>query len=125
MNAKQYIGMKIREFRNEAGLTLEEVGKAVNKKPRTISSWQVGRSEPNADELIILCQLFHKRISDFYNEESYQLALALTDAEEQLIFSIRELDDYGQEKAFEYVADLVDSGNYERKNGPAAEVQAS
>lgn len=125
MNAKQFIGMKIREFRNEAGLTLEEVGKAVGKKPRTIGGWQQGRSEPTADELLILCQLFGKRIADFYDEDAFRAELILTAAEEQLILSLRELDDYGQEKAFEYVADLVDSGNYQRKGGPAIQVQAS
>lgn len=125
MTTKESIGRKIRQFRRESKIPLATIADAVGKKTRTISNWEQGRSEPSAEALVILCRLFDKNISDFYEENLEGEELHLSKPELRLIGLYRQLNDYGRTKVHDYVDDLVASGNYERKNGPGAEVQAS
>ncbi len=65
---RQVMASKLKEFRKNAGMNVEQVGQLINKSGKTISAWEVGRGQPNADELITLCKAFGARISDFYGE---------------------------------------------------------
>jgi len=45
------IGHRIREARQEAGLSQYRLGIAVDVTPPTIASWELGRAEPRASDL--------------------------------------------------------------------------
>ncbi|WP_084007550.1 helix-turn-helix domain-containing protein [Leuconostoc mesenteroides] len=53
---------RLRELRNERGLTLRELGYVINTSNQNISNWEVGRSSPNIEYLIKLANYFHVSI---------------------------------------------------------------
>jgi len=69
MTAREYMARKLHEFRNAANLSVDTVGERLGKSPKTISAWEVGRGQPDADNLVRLCVLYHVNISDFYSED--------------------------------------------------------
>lgn len=64
--AKKQIAAKLKEFRKNAGMNVDEVGDILGKSGKTISAWEVGRGQPDGDELVVLCDLFNVHISDFF-----------------------------------------------------------
>lgn len=74
MTTREYMAKKLKELRNGKGMSVDEVGERVGKSGKTISAWEVGRGQPDADKLIELCQLFGVSISEFYQEVPGALA---------------------------------------------------
>ena len=69
MTTHEYLAIKLREYRNAKDLNVDKVGAAIGKSGKTISAWEVGRGQPDADMLVELCKLYGVRISDFFNPE--------------------------------------------------------
>ena len=63
------IAKNIKRFRTDCGMNVDEVGAAVGKSGKTVSAWEVGRGQPDADTLIELCKLFRVEITDFYGHD--------------------------------------------------------
>lgn len=53
---RAYLAKRLREIRQLHNESVNEVGKAVSKSGKTISAWEVGRGQPDADSLIKLCK---------------------------------------------------------------------
>ncbi len=51
------IGKKIKELRKEAGLTQKQLAKMVNKSETGFASWEQGLSEPNVNDIRLLCSI--------------------------------------------------------------------
>lgn len=63
------LATKLKEFRTQAGLTINEVGDRIGKSGKTVSAWECGRGQPDADMLLALCELYGvSSISEFYGE---------------------------------------------------------
>lgn len=60
------LAANIKRFRNENGLSVDDVGCYVGKKGKTISAWENGRGQPDADEMVKLCRLFGIDIDEFF-----------------------------------------------------------
>lgn len=56
--------LKIRRYREERGLTQQELAKAIGKSFRTIQSWERGESFPNAEAIWNLCEFFGTDAND-------------------------------------------------------------
>ncbi len=87
---KEYIARRIRELRESRKWNQEDLGKKFTpeKKKATVSSWENGRTTPDADTLIELCRIFEVDISDFYPGDSGKLkysVVSLSDDEERLV----------------------------------------
>lgn len=91
---RQRIAQSIKRFRNQRGLSVDEVGKAVGKSGKTVSAWEVGRGQPDADTLIALCRLFGVDITDFYGESGD--VAPLSEEEQRLIDLMRSMTDDAQ-----------------------------
>lgn len=65
---RKQIASNLKKFRKERELSVDDVGKAVGKSGKTVSAWEVGRGQPNADEMVELCRYFVVDISDFYGK---------------------------------------------------------
>lgn len=78
MNQKEYIGRKIREFReSRLHVSARKLGEMLvpPKNGSTITSWETARTEPDADTMIQLCILFGADVSDFYYKSpEYEIA---------------------------------------------------
>lgn len=52
------IGQRIRYYRTESDLTQAELAGKLNVKPSAISSWEVGRTEPNLGQVSTMSKIF-------------------------------------------------------------------
>ena len=52
------IGDRIRSYRTEMGLTQVELAKKIGVKPTVVSSWEIGRTEPNLGQCAALAGVF-------------------------------------------------------------------
>lgn len=116
MSVKINIAENLRLFRKKSGLSADEVGACVGKSGKTIYAWESGRGEPNGDELILLCNLFGVKFSDFYGNE-YEYAFvsldesrneSLSDEENELIKLFRQLSHNGRHAVLVGLRDFVD-----------------
>lgn len=76
--ARRRIARRLKQLRKERGVSVDELGVAVGKSGKTVSAWEVGHGQPDADAMIKLCRLFGVGIADFYGE-SGDLAPISTD----------------------------------------------
>lgn len=65
-SVRAHMAAKLKEFRKNSGMNVDQVGEHLGKSGKTISAWEVGRGQPDADELIELCKLYKVLISDFF-----------------------------------------------------------
>lgn len=115
---------KLQRFRKQAGLTTVEVGEKVGKSAKTVSGWEHGRGQPDADTLFQLCELYGIRsIAEFYTDDATIDSSALSNEEMNLLQAFRQLNEEGQSKMVDYADDLVQSGKYKkaRPSGMAQE----
>lgn len=76
---------------NEVSELLTEYG--TSAAPKTIYGWENGTTQPDADTLMLLCELYHIEniLESFgYKEQSEKTNLILTKHEKKLILKYRE-----------------------------------
>lgn len=56
--SKEYIASVLKRLRTESGLTADEVGTLVGKSGKTVNGWENGRSQPDAELLLQLCDIY-------------------------------------------------------------------
>lgn len=54
----------LRILRTKADLSQAELAEKIGINQKTISSWEIGRTEPSINEVIMLCKIFHCPIED-------------------------------------------------------------
>lgn len=105
MNAiRAQIAKNIKRFRTDCGMNVDEVGAAVGKSGKTVSAWEVGRGQPDADTLIELCRLFKVDISDFYGQKK-----EMDENEKKLIELFRSLSDNSKDAVLAVARTLAKS----------------
>jgi len=64
------LAARLKFFREKAGLTIYEAGEKIGKSGKTVSAWECGRGQPDADMLLKLCDVYGiNSISELYGEE--------------------------------------------------------
>lgn len=91
---RKALAAKLREFRLRAGLTAKEVGEQIGKSDKTVSGWEHGRGQPDADMLFLLCDIYKIRsISEFYSDEMQDDTVpSLSSDEQELVKLYRSLN---------------------------------
>lgn len=84
------IGDNIRKYRLERGFTQLMLSQKLNVSEKTVSSWEVNRTEPSIGYIEELADILGCRKSDLIGEPA-----ALTPEEYTLIKKFRYLDEYG------------------------------
>lgn len=83
---REYLAKKLGEIRRFHNEKVDEVGKAVSKSGKTISAWEVGRGQPDADSLMKLCEHFGVPVMYFYDDSDIRPRMrSLEDAIKALI----------------------------------------
>lgn len=72
MWTKEEIGRVIKESRLDAGLTQKQVADALNRPQNTISAWEVGRAQPDANTLFMLFQVLGRSVDEAFGFSSGQ-----------------------------------------------------
>lgn len=88
--SKEIIAKLLKMYRESAGLTADEVGKAIGKSGKTVNGWEHGRGQPDADTFILLCRLYSvPSIGVFFGENLNEIHKSLSDHEYAIIEAYR------------------------------------
>lgn len=68
MELKNYIGNRIKQFRNERGLTTAQLAERLNTTRATITRYENGDRKANQDVLFELANIFGISVDDFFPE---------------------------------------------------------
>lgn len=88
------IAQVLKQYRKENGLSVQEVSRLLEEKSvhaavKTIYGWESGQTQPDADTLLVLCDIYniHDILSTFgYNQKK---PFNITKYEEELILNYR------------------------------------
>lgn len=102
-------------------LSQKEIAQSMGVSESTVSSWCDGSKMPRMDKVQTLADKFGVLKSDLIEEEASIFGPpdadeGIADDEQQLIDNYRFLNAEGQEKATDYLDDLVQSGKYKKHN---------
>lgn len=92
------IARLLKQYREKAGLTIREAGQLLGKSNQTVSAWEQGRGQPDADMFLKLCEVYGvESVSVFFGEDPP--ALDLTIDERELLEEWRSATDAARESA--------------------------
>ena len=112
---KKKASKKLREKREEAELTQNDVAEQLHVSPQSISKWERGEALPSVEFLPKLAEIYNCKIDDFFNEKiSVEVEIPQSEPIDKTFKELKKLyDDYrqGQEivldekqnKAFEFI----------------------
>lgn len=64
------IARLLKEYRERAGLTIREAGEKIGKSNQTVSAWEQGRGQPDADMFLKLCEAYGvESVGVFFGEQ--------------------------------------------------------
>lgn len=66
---KTLLGLKIKHYRKQLGLTQEELGEKIERTQRQVSLIELGSSFPNPEALIHIAKVFNCSIKDLFDFE--------------------------------------------------------
>lgn len=116
---------RLRQAREQANLTQQDFAKKLGVTKNAISNYENGVSSPKWDVLLKIFDVL-KVEPNFLYQDSFSLETPetspLTPQQSALLSSFDLLNEEGQQKALEYVEDLVLAGRY--KKGAAHGVAA-
>lgn len=116
IDVRSILAAKLKQFRERSGLTTKQVGEVVGKSDKTISAWEHGRGQPDAEMLFLLKDLYKIQSMDQFFPVSL---ISVTDIEQKRaqliptelshIQKYRGLDTHGKE-----IVDVVLDKEHER-----------
>lgn len=102
MDARKYMAEQLHHYRKIRHLSTDEVGAQLGKSKKTISAWEVGRGQPDADNLIKLCNIYQIKISDLFAPDDTE-----DPDERQLIGMFRSLPEEKKGIVIQVIAAMV------------------
>lgn len=122
---RKLLAAKLREFRLRAGLTAKGVGEVIGKSEKTVSGWEHGRGQPDADTLFRLCDIYHiQSIAEFYSQEVCQDDFGtLTSDEAELMKYYRSMNNSSKILILSFVKTMA--GNPETQEGVTSNQEIS
>lgn len=88
----------LKVYRERAGLTIREAGQKLGKSNQTVSAWENGRGQPDADMFLKLCEVYNvESVSVFFGEEASKPKLE--QSERELLEAWHEATDAARESA--------------------------
>ena len=92
------IARLLKQYRERAGLTIREAGNLLGKSNQTVSAWENGRGQPDADMFLKLCEVYGvESVSIFFGEEPPTPVLPID--EQEVLEAWREATDPARESA--------------------------
>lgn len=109
---RKLLAGKLRQFRQRANLTAKEVGEQIGKSEKTVSGWEHGRGQPDADTLFRLCEIYEIRsIAEFYSEEYEISEETISHDEKELLAIYRSMNDTGRSLLLDTARTFVGNPN--------------
>ncbi len=109
--SRQYIAQTLKRLRTARGLTASEVGALVGKSGKTVSAWENNHGQPDAETLIMLCDIYQVDdiLAEFREEKKSQIVL------DEEISLLRELDDIDRAEIRGAMKQMLKADKYKKK----------
>ncbi len=92
---KEEIGAKLKAARLSCGMTQQEVADKIGRKQPIIGHWETGYSQPDANTLFTLCDLYETTVDEVFGFKKDNISLSKKDKD--FLERYNNLDPYGQE----------------------------
>lgn len=107
------IGSRMRERREELGITQPELAEMIGVTKGAISNYETGANSPKASMMFKIFKVLQCDANYIYQDEIAEAESKMLPHEERTILKLfRKLNEEGQEKLTDYADDLVQSGKY-------------
>ena len=104
---------RLKELREQKGLSRIEVSESIGIKTRTYLSYENFEREPNSEMLILLADFFDVTVDYLIGRSETQTAHLVTNAEqEQLLADYNKLNTHGKKKILDYLSDIITIEKY-------------
>ena len=115
--SREYIASVLKRLREASGLTADQVGELVGKSGKTVNAWENNRGQPDAEILMLLCEIYGVEDVLATFKEGYKTKKAPAQGEsdkqkQRLIHNYDKLNELGQEKLVDYSDDLTEVEKY-------------
>lgn len=112
-------GDRLKEARESACLTRPQLAEKLGVTKSAISNYENGVSSPKEN---VMLKIFNALCIEpnFLFQDSF-IKLDITNQEADIIRNYRLLNEEGQDKSADYIADLVDTGKYKKLDSPFLE----
>ncbi len=108
-SARTILAAKLKEYRTRAGMTIFEVGEKIGKSGKTVSAWENGHGQPDAEMFMKLYYLYNmKSMSEFYGITDKDQ----TTEEKELLKAFHALNSVGRSMVLTNAKALVKSGDF-------------
>lgn len=108
---------RLRQAREQSGLTQQDLAEKLGVTKSAIGNYENGVSSPKWDVLLKIFDVLHVEpnflYQDSFSPDSAEPVL-LTPQQSALLSSFDQLNEEGQQKAVDYVEDLVLTGRYKK-----------
>jgi transcriptional regulator with XRE-family HTH domain len=117
---KQQIGKILKDLRLKANMTQKEVASSIGRTQQIVGHWETGYSQPDADTLFALCDLYGASVDEAFGYTKKSPAPAETETEDLTSDKIQLLKDYdflnaeGQQVALDYMDGLTYNPKYKK-----------
>ena len=91
---KKEIGEKLKAARISCGMTQQEVAEKIGRKQPIVGHWETGYSQPDANTLFILCDIYGTTVDDIFGFSPKE---NFSKSEYDHIKKYRALDESGRE----------------------------
>ncbi len=114
------IASVLKKTRMTAGLTQTEAAKSIGRKQQTLASWETGQSQPDANTLFKLFDVYGASVDEAFGYTKKSTAPVETEAEglstdeKELLKGYNKLNKDGQEEAHEHMEFLLTKQKYLR-----------
>ena len=108
---------RLRQAREQSGLTQQDLAEKLGVTKSAIGNYENGVSSPKWDVLLKIFDILHVE-PNFLYQDNFSLnttePIVLTPQQSALLSSFDQLNEEGQQKAVDYVEDLVLTGRYKK-----------
>lgn len=98
------IGMRIRQFRQDAGLSQEKLAELVGVTPQQIQKYEAAKTKISTDKIQIIAAALKVQVADFFHDLN---DLALDEPETAFIRKLRKVRDPEVYKSFSTLLDCI------------------
>lgn len=109
MDLKDFVGLKIKEFRTGNRLTQEALAEKLGVTKQTVSRYEKGERKANQDILFALCDIFGVTIDDFFPSKNDSVKTMVNTSDITVIYN--QLHNDRQIKVYDYATEQLNEQN--------------
>lgn len=109
MDLKDFVGLKIKEFRTGNRLTQKDLAEKLGVTKQTVSRYEKGERKANQDILFALCDIFGVTIDDFFPSKNDSVKTMVNTSDITVIYN--QLHNDRQIKVYDYATEQLNEQN--------------